>query len=130
MPKSKATATKRPSNRKKINIVETKLGNRQALGLWQEVNVNTSLISIDERLKGFQRLLIVLHEALHETCRDWTEEKVVAVSEFLARVLWECDYRHVDHSGEAKPSYRTPIKKKKKSNESKTKKIWDTKNQS
>ena len=129
MPKSKATATKRPSNRKKINIVETKLGNRQALGLWEEVNVNTSLISIDERLKGFQRLLIVLHEALHETCRDWTEEKVVAVSEFLARVLWECDYRHVDHSGEAKPSYRTPIKKK-KSNESKTKKIWDTKNQS
>lgn len=127
MPKSKSTATKRTRNRKKINIVETKLGNRQALGLWEKVNDTTSLISIDERLKGFQRLLIVLHEALHETCRDWTEEKVVAVSEFLARVLWECDYRHVDHSGEAKPSYRTPIKKK-KSNENKTKKIWDKKN--
>jgi hypothetical protein len=129
MPKSKSTTTKRTKNRKKINIVETKLGNRQALGLWEKVNDTTSLISIDERLKGFQRLLIVLHEALHETCRDWTEEKVVAVSEFLARVLWECDYRHVDHYGEAKPSYRTPIKKK-KSPEARTKKIWDTKNQS
>ena len=82
MPKSKSTTTKRTKNRKKINIVETKLGNRQALGLWEKVNDTTSLISIDERLKGFQRLLIVLHEALHETCRDWTEEKVVAVSEF------------------------------------------------
>jgi len=129
MPKSKSTSPKSTRNRKKIKIVETKLGHRQSLGLWEKVNDKTSKISIDARLKGFQRLLIVLHEALHETCRDWTEEKVVAVSEFLARVLWECDYRHVDHSGEAKPSYKTPIKKK-KSTDVKTKEIWDTKNRS
>jgi hypothetical protein len=129
MPRSKAATTKRTKNRNKVKIVETKLGQRQSLGLWEKVNDNTSMISIDARLKGFQRLLIVLHEALHEACRDWTEEKVVAVSEFLARVLWECDYRHVDHHGEAKPSYKTPIKKN-KSAVVKTKEIWDTKNQS
>jgi hypothetical protein len=129
MPRSKAATTKRTKNRNKVKIVETKLGQRQSLGLWEKVNDNTSMISIDARLKGFQRLLIVLHEALHEACRDWTEDKVVAVSEFLARVLWECDYRHVDHHGEAKPSYKTPIKKN-KSAVVKTKEIWDTKNQS
>jgi hypothetical protein len=129
MPRSKAATTKRTKNRNKVKIVETKLGQRQSLGLWEKVNDNTSMISIDARLKGFQRLLIVLHEALHEACRDWTEEKVVAVSEFLARVLWECDYRHVDHHGEAKPSYKTPIKKNKSAGV-KTKEIWDTKNQS
>jgi hypothetical protein len=125
MPKSKSNT----SNNKKIKIVETKLGHRQSLGLWEQVDAQTSIISIDARLRGFQRLLIVLHEALHETCRDWTEEKVVEVSEFLARILWECDYRHVDHLGEATPSYTTPVKEKKVS-ETKTKEIWDTKNQS
>jgi hypothetical protein len=129
MPKSKSANTKANKNRKKIKLVETKLGHRQSLGLWEKVSDKKSIISIDVRLKGFQRLLIVLHEALHESCRDWTEEKVVAVSEFLARVLWECDYRHVDHLGEAKPSYETPIKNK-KSNVLKNKEIWDTKNQS
>lgn len=125
MPKSKATADK---SNKKIKIVETKLGNRQSLGLWEQLDAKTSIISIDERLKGFQRLLIVVHEALHETCRDWTEEKVIKVSEFLARVIWECDYRHVDHIGEAKPCYETPIKKNKKSTKANTKEIWDVTN--
>lgn len=127
MPSTKTNKNSKPKS--KVKIVETKLGRRQALGLWESVNSNVSAISIDVRLKGFQRLLIVLHEALHETCRDWTEEKVVAVSEFLARVLWECDYRHVDHSGEAKPNYKSPIKKN-KSSALKNKEIWDTKNQS
>lgn len=111
MPNAKTNKTTKPKS--KVKIVETKLGRRQALGLWESVNSNVSTISIDERLKGFQRLLIVLHEALHETCRDWTEEKVVSVSEFLASVLWKCDYRHVDHYGDCKPTYKTPSSKKK-----------------
>jgi hypothetical protein len=130
MPKSKSTTPNSAKSNKKVKLVETKLGHRRSLGLWEQVDNRTSMITIDARLKGFQRLLIVLHEALHETCRDWTEEKVVDVSEFLARILWECDYRHVDHSGEAEPSYETPIKKDKKKTEAKTKEIWDTKNQS
>jgi hypothetical protein len=111
MSNSKSKKSTKPKT--KVKIVETKLGRRQSLGLWEKVNESTSMIAIDERLKGFQRLLIVVHEALHEACRDWTEEKVVSVSEFLASVLWKCDYRHVDHSGEDKPTYRTPVKKKK-----------------
>lgn len=111
MTNSKSKKLSKPKS--KVKIVETKLGRRQSLGLWEKINETTSMIAIDERLKGFQRLLIVVHEALHEACRDWTEEKVVSVSEFLASVLWKCDYRHVDHSGEDKPTYKTPIKKKK-----------------
>jgi hypothetical protein len=126
MPKSTSKKSHKPVPTK-VKIVETKIGHRKALGLWEKINKNTTRITIDTRLKGFQRLLIVLHESLHEICPDWTEEKVVSVSEFLARILWECDYRHVDHSGEAKPSYKTPIKKKKKS-ENKNKEPCDKKN--
>lgn len=110
---SNSKSNKTGKHTSKVKIVETKLGRRQALGLWESINSSTSAISIDERLKGFQRLLIVLHEALHETCRDWTEEKVVSVSEFLASVLWKCDYRHVDHCGEDKPTYKFRTSKKK-----------------
>lgn len=128
MSKPKSNSKRPVCRRNKLRITESKLGRQQALGLWEKVNDKTSLITVDERLRGFQRLMIGVHESLHETCRDWTEEKVVDVSEFLARVLWECDYRHVDHHGEAKPSYKPPTKKK--LNTAKTKEIWDTKNQS
>ena len=123
-------STNKPRKRKpkkKVKIIETKLGRRQSLGLWEKIDSNTSLIAIDERLKGFQRLMIVLHEALHESCPDWTEEKVMAVSEFLASVLWKCDYRHVDHSGEAKPTYKSTVKKKPKKPVIYRKEIWEDK---
>ena len=94
-----------PKRIRKIDIVESKLGRNGALGTWEEPTPNNTVITIDERLKGFQRLLIVTHEALHEACKDWTEEKVVEVSELLASIIWRCDYRHVDHKGEDKPDY-------------------------
>lgn len=105
--------SKKP-DKKNIRIVETKLGRHKALGLWHKKSKNVTIISLDERLKGFQRLMVATHEALHEICPDWTEEKVQEVSEFLASVLWKCDYRHVDHKGEPKPSYKSPTKAKKK----------------
>lgn len=99
---------------KKIEIIETKLGRKNSLGLWEAVDKNKTIISIDERLKGFQKLMIVIHECLHETCPDWTEEKVQQVSEFLAGVLWKYDYRHVDNIGECSPDYTTPKVTKRK----------------
>lgn len=103
-----------PKRIRKIDIVESKLGRKQALGLWEEPSANTTKITIDERLKGFQRLLIIMHEGLHEACKDFTEEKVLEVSEVLASIVWRCDYRHVDHKGEDKPDYtHTPAKKSK-----------------
>lgn len=100
--------------KRKIRIVEDKLGKRKALGLWEAVNNNAAVITIDERLKGYQRLLILTHECLHEVCPDWAEEKVMYVSEILSSLLWQCDYRHVDHTGQDKPSYSIPKRKAKK----------------
>lgn len=111
---SKKKASKNKPGKSKLKLVEAKLGRRQSLGLWEKVGNGTSTITIDERLRGFQRLLIITHEALHEICPDWTEEKVINVSEFLASILWHCDYRHVDHKGEDKPNYRPPVKRNKK----------------
>jgi hypothetical protein len=98
--------------KRKIKIVQTKLGNKQALGLWEPINDSSAVIKIDERLKGFQRLLIIIHESLHEVCPDWTEEKVKHSSEILASLLWKCDYRHVDHQGVDVPKYVAPKNKK------------------
>lgn len=102
-------------NKRRLKIVSAKLGKRQSLGLWEATNDSAAVIHIDERLKGFQRLLILVHESLHEIAPDWTEEKVVHVSEILASILWKCDYRHVDHAGDDKPSYKTPKAVKNKS---------------
>ncbi len=101
-------------NKRKIKIVEKKLGRRQSLGMWEPETNTSAIIHIDERLKGFQRLLIIIHEALHEVVPDWTEEKVVNISETLAGILWKCDYRHVDHQGADVPSYKAPKAKAKK----------------
>jgi hypothetical protein len=98
-----------PKNKsKKIEIIETKLGRNNSLGFWEKINENKTIISIDERLKGFQKLMIIIHECLHETCGDWTEEKVQQVSEFLAGVLWKYDYRNVDNEGAGTPDYTAP----------------------
>lgn len=107
-------STNSKPKKRKIKIVENKLGKRKALGLWEAVNDNTAIITIDERLKGYQRLLILTHECLHEVCPDWTEQKVLHVSEVLSSLLWKCDYRHVDHTGPDTPSYSVPKRKKKK----------------
>lgn len=102
------------NKKKKIEIIETKLGRNNSLGFWESVNKNKSVISIDERLKGYQKLMIVIHECLHEICGDWTEEKVRHVSEFLASILWKCDYRQVDNVGDGLPKYTSPSHTNKK----------------
>ncbi len=99
--------------KRKVHVLETKLGNRNALGLWESTNNKSAHISIDPRLKGFQRLLIITHEAMHEACPEWTEERVITASEILAGIIWQCDYRHVDHRGEDKPNYKLPVAKDK-----------------
>ena len=120
MPRKKAT-------KRVLDIVETKLGKNQSLGLWMDKGKNGATIAIDERLRGFQRLMIILHEALHEVCRDWSEEKVVATSEILSSILWRCDYRHVDHAGEDKPSYKVSYGKKPSKRKVITRKIYEEK---
>lgn len=112
--------TPNKSIKRKVHVVESKLGGRNALGLWESHSAKSAIISIDPRLKGFQRLLILMHEAVHETCPEWTEERVICASEILAGIIWQCDYRHVDHRGEDKPDYKLPKAIKSKSKVVKT----------
>lgn len=112
---SKKTPTKTLKVRtRKIHIEEKKLGRHNALGFYEHVNATSAVIELDERLVGFQRLLILVHEAMHEICPQWTEEQVKKSSEVLAGIIWKCDYRHVDHGGECEPSYQAPEAKSKK----------------
>lgn len=91
---------------RKIQIVEKKLGRSKALGMWVgDENGGNTVIELDERLTGFQRMMIIVHEAMHEICPEWEEEKVRKQSEILASILWKCDYRHVDHEGDGVPNY-------------------------
>jgi hypothetical protein len=73
-------------------VIERKLGRHKADGLcWDD-----GTIEIDPRLKGKRRLETLIHEMLHHRNPHWTEEKVEAEGEVLARFLWKHGVRTLD----------------------------------
>jgi hypothetical protein len=54
------------------------------------------LIEIDERLRGLDRLTIVVHESIHVAMPTLSERGVIRVSKLVAAVLWADNYRRVD----------------------------------
>ena len=77
------------------SITTKKIGKHKALGL---AYTETGEIVIDERLKGFQHLLILIHEIMHVQNPRWGEEKIKGHSEEMARLLWEQHYRKVNNT--------------------------------
>lgn len=77
-----------------IKILLSHLGQYKADGLaWPEDRT----IAIDKRLKGFRRLEIILHEAIHVQNPKWPEIMVEGKALELAKILWELNYREVDN---------------------------------
>lgn len=73
-------------------VIERKLGRHKADGLcWDD-----GTIEIDPRLKGKRRLETLIHEMIHHRHPHWTEEKVEAEGEVLARFLWKHGIRTLD----------------------------------
>jgi len=76
------------------SITHKKIGRHKALGL---AYTESGDIFIDERLKGFQHLLVLIHEIVHIQNPKWGEEKVKGHSLEMATLLWEQHYRKVNN---------------------------------
>jgi hypothetical protein len=82
-------------NQKPI-IVEKKLGREQAYGqVWGWMDDNP-LIEIDPRLKNKERMIILIHEAIHVAFPHMTERQVIRAGKLVGSVLWMENYRRVD----------------------------------
>ncbi len=82
------------SKRKKIKVIERKLGRERAWGLSYK---GDNLIEIDSRLKGKKKLLIIVHELLHQALMDENNEKEIhRVAIIISNGLWGQNYRRVD----------------------------------
>lgn len=76
-----------------IKIIVSKLGNYKADGLaWTDDRI----IAIDERLKGFRHLDVVIHEVTHCQNPKWSEIMVEGKATELATILWQLGYRKCD----------------------------------
>lgn len=76
-----------------IKIKETKLGREKAMGMVDYSK--DKVIFVDPRQKPKDYLDTVIHESLHLTCPDWTEEKVISVAKSLTDIVWRAGYRRV-----------------------------------
>jgi hypothetical protein len=94
IPDLNGTPRARPTYRfiQKPIIKERKLGKHRARGLcW-----SNGIIEIDERLRGMERLEILLHEIDHHLHPDKAEEDVATDAETVAKILWAQRVRIVD----------------------------------
>ena len=74
-------------------VVIRKLGKEQAFGIaWTSENK----LEIDERLRGYNYLLYLLHEHFHLKHPDWSETKIKKESSITARFLWSMGFRLVE----------------------------------
>ena len=80
----------------KPTIVEKNLGRERVHGqVWGYMDDNP-LIEIDARLKGKERLVILVHEAIHVAFPNMNERQVIRAGKLVGSVLWSDNYRRVD----------------------------------
>lgn len=83
----------KPRRKKKVKVVERKLGREGAWGLcWSDGN----LIEIDPRQKGKKRFSTLVHEGLHKCFPGLSEAQVIQAEKLMADILWNDGYRRVD----------------------------------
>jgi len=83
--------------KKPIQVIHKKLGRSNADGF---AYLDKRVIEIDDRLKGFRYLEIVIHEVLHVQNPKWPEITVEARAKELAKILWDLHFRQVDNHKE------------------------------
>lgn len=72
-------------------VTVTKLGRHRADGMHFP-----GKIFIDPRLKPKRKLVVYVHEFLHERHQDWDEEKVTLEGELMGEFLWKQGFRKVE----------------------------------
>lgn len=78
--------------KRKLKIVERKLGKEQAVGLYY---VGESRIEIDPRQSPKKFLNTLIHELMHHVYPSASEEKVCRFAGTLTEALWRNNYRKV-----------------------------------
>lgn len=67
------------------DVTYRKLGKEK---VWGWAHLGDGVIEIDSRLKGYRKLLYLVHELLHIMHPDWSETKVRKESSIIARFIW------------------------------------------
>lgn len=74
-------------------VITRKLGKERAWGLADSGN---KTVELDSSLKGYRRLLYLIHEHLHVMHPDWSETKVKKTASNHARYIWADGFRRVE----------------------------------
>lgn len=81
------------SKSKKIVLQVRGLGREGADGIcWMDEN----LIEIDKRLKGKERMGVIIHEIAHLGFPDASELEILKFEKIAREVLWDAGYRKVE----------------------------------
>ena len=76
-----------------IKVLFRKLGKEKALGLaYKEART----IHIDSRLKGLEKLTVLIHEIIHIQQPGWPEIRVEGNAKELANLLWNNNIRIIE----------------------------------
>jgi hypothetical protein len=82
--------------RKKVKVIDKKLGREKLHGqVWGYMDDNP-LIEIDPRLKSKERLIILVHEAMHVSFPNMAEKRVIRAGKLIGSILWTDGYRRID----------------------------------
>ena len=79
--------------RRRVKVIEKKLGREKA---WGQAFQGLDELEIDPRQPPKEYLDTLIHEALHLAHPGLDEPTVSDVATFLARVLWQQNYRKVN----------------------------------
>lgn len=87
------TRNEMPPKSKNTKVIHRKLGQEQAYGI---AHLESNKIEIDERVKTYRYLLLMLHEKTHLIFPEWSETKVKRTASKFAKFLWDNNFRWVD----------------------------------
>ena len=78
--------------KRKLKVVEVKLGRERAVGIADYENFN---ILVDPRQKPYEYLNTMVHELIHHMSPSWEENRVKWWANRISRFLWSHNYRQV-----------------------------------
>lgn len=86
--------------KKRWNLVFKNLRNQKRRGYCEAPHEKNKEIVIDSRLRGQERLQVIVHELIHAMGWHLDEEFVQESGDDLGRVLWNLGYRTDSGTGE------------------------------
>jgi len=79
--------------RKKIQVIDKKLGREKAYGL---AYMSDMKIVLEERQESKDYLDTLIHEMLHCFAPKWGEKRIAETANEMTRVIWNKNYRRIE----------------------------------